>query len=95
MIVITGATGALNSATVQQLLDIVPADEIASVREAAVDVGAQRILYTSQQGAHEGNPFPPARSHAAVEALLADSGTACGHGFSDGYDAAGQEHSDV
>jgi uncharacterized protein YbjT (DUF2867 family) len=133
MIVITGATGALNGATVEHLLKLVPADQIGvSVRdvakaqhladrgvrvrhgsyddpdalrdsfegaeqvllvssndptadavtlhriaiEAAVAAGAQRILYTSHQGAGLDSPFPPARDHSATEALLADTGIA-------------------
>ena len=44
--------------------------------EAAVAVGATRILYTSHQGAGADSPFPPARVHAATEAILADSGVA-------------------
>ena len=133
MIVVTGATGALNGATVEHLLKRVPAERIGvSVRdigkaghfaergvrvrqgsyddpvalrhsfegaeqvllvssndphadhvglhrvgiEAAVAAGARRILYTSHQGAGVGSPFPPARDHAATEALLAESGAA-------------------
>ncbi|WP_037570064.1 SDR family oxidoreductase [Phaeacidiphilus oryzae] len=133
MIVITGATGSLNGATVEHLLKRVPAERIAvSVRdpakarhladrgvrvrqgsyqdpaalrhsfegaeqvllvssndphadavalhragiEAAVAAGAQRILYTSHQGADADSPFPPARDHAATERLLAESGVA-------------------
>jgi NAD(P)H dehydrogenase (quinone) len=133
MIVITGATGALNGATIEHLLERIPADQIGvSVRdtgkaqhladrgvrvrrgsyddpaalrhsfegadqvllvsqnspnldgiilhrnaiEAAVAAGAQRILYTSHQGAGSDSPFPPAREHAATEAILADSGVA-------------------
>lgn len=133
MIVITGATGALNGATVEHLLERVPADRIGlSVRdvakaqhfadrgvrvrrgsyddpdalrdsfegadqvllvsqndpdgdgitlhrnaiEAAVAAGAQRILYTSHQNVRGDSPFPPAREHAATEALLARSGVA-------------------
>lgn len=133
MIVVTGATGALNGATVEHLLKLVPADQIGvSVRdvskaqhfadrgvrvrrgsyndpaallhsfqgaeqvllvssndptadaaglhrtaiEAAVTAGTQRILYTSHQGAGLDSPFPPARDHAATEAILADTGIA-------------------
>lgn len=133
MIVITGATGALNGATVEHLLELAPAEEVGvSVRdvakarhfadrgvrvrqgsyedpaalrhsfegadqillvssndphadavglhrvgiEAAVAVGARRILYTSHQGAGVDSPFHPARDHAATEQLLADSGVA-------------------
>jgi uncharacterized protein YbjT (DUF2867 family) len=133
MIIATGATGALNGATVEHLLGRVPADQIGvSVRdpdkarhlvergvhvrhgsyddpaalrasfegadqvllvsnndpaadgvslhrtaiEAAVAAGAQRILYTSHQGAGTDSPFPPAREHATTEAILAESGVA-------------------
>lgn len=133
MIIITGATGALNGATTEQLLKLIPAEQIGvSVRdtdkaqhftdrgvrvrrgsyddpaalresfegadkvllvsasdpgadyvnlhrtaiEAAVAAGAKRILYTSHQGAGLDSPFGPARSHAATEAILADSGVA-------------------
>ncbi|MHA6761567.1 SDR family oxidoreductase [Streptacidiphilus sp. PAMC 29251] len=133
MIVITGATGALNGATVEHLLKRIPADRIGvSVRstdkarhfadrgvrvrqgsyedpaalrdsfegadqvllvssndphadavalhrvgiEAAVQAGAQRILYTSHQGAGADSPFHPARDHAATERLLAESAVA-------------------
>jgi uncharacterized protein YbjT (DUF2867 family) len=133
MIVITGATGALGGATVEHLLQRIPANRIGvSVRdvakarrfsdrgvrvrrasyddpaalrdsfdgaeqvllvsqndpdgdgvalhstaiEAAVAVGARRILYTSHQNVRGDSPFAPAREHAATEALLAESGVA-------------------
>lgn len=133
MITITGATGALNGATVDHLLERMPASEIAVVArditkaqrfadlgiqvrhgdyadpgslpqafdgadqlllvsssdpaadgvalhrtaiEAAVAVGAGRILYTSHQGAALDTPFGPGRDHAATEQLLAESGVA-------------------
>ncbi|MER5439433.1 NAD(P)H-binding protein [Streptomyces sp. NPDC002790] len=133
MIVVAGATGALNGATVEHLLKRVPADRIGvSVRdaakaqhfadrgirvrqgsygdpaalrhsfadaeqvllvsgndpaadlvglhrtaiEAAVEAGAQRILYTSQHAAVPGNPYPPSEIHIATEAILARSGVA-------------------
>ncbi|MGW2339258.1 NAD(P)H-binding protein [Streptomyces sp. NPDC001661] len=133
MIVVTGATGGLGGATVEHLLQRMPADRIAvSVRdaakakhfadrgvrvrqgsyeepaalrdsfagaeqvlvvsgndpsadmiglhrnavEAAVEAGAQRIVYTSQQGAVPGNPYLPSEFHIATEAILADSGVA-------------------
>ncbi len=133
MIIVTGATGALNGATVEGLLNRVPADEIVVVArdtakaqpfaargvtvrrgdyadpdslpmafdgadqlllvsssdpgadavslhraaiDAAVTAGAQRILYTSHQGAALDTPFGPGRDHAATEQLLADSGVA-------------------
>lgn len=44
--------------------------------EAAVAAGARRILYTSQQGAVPGNPYPPSEFHLATEAILGDSGVA-------------------
>ncbi|MFF0671603.1 NAD(P)H-binding protein [Streptomyces tendae] len=44
--------------------------------EAAVAAGVRRIVYTSQQGAVPGNPYPPSRFHIATEAILADSGVA-------------------
>ncbi|MFJ3886286.1 NmrA family NAD(P)-binding protein [Streptomyces rubrogriseus] len=44
--------------------------------EAAVEAGADRILYTSQQGAVPGNPYRPSDFHVATEAVLADSGVA-------------------
>lgn len=133
MYVITGATGALNGGTVDHLLQLVRAEDVAvvvrdtakadrfldrgvAVRQgdyadpaslrsafdganqvllvsasdpgadavslhrtaidAAVAAGAQRILYTSHQGAGIDSPFRPARDHAATEKLLADSGVA-------------------
>ncbi|NRQ34014.1 NAD(P)H-binding protein [Nonomuraea sp. NN258] len=133
MIVVTGATGGLGGATVEHLLERVPAGQIGvSVRdvakaqhfadrgvrvrqgsyenpaalrdsfagaeqvllvsgndpaadmvglhrdaiEAAVAAGARRILYTSQQGAVPGNPYPPSDIHIATEAILARSGVA-------------------
>lgn len=44
--------------------------------QTAVKAGTRRILYTSHQHAGLDSPFMPARSHAATEALLADSGVA-------------------
>ncbi|GAB3448007.1 NAD(P)H-binding protein [Streptomonospora sediminis] len=133
MIVVTGATGGLGGATVEHLLNRMPADRIGvSVRDvakaqhfadrgvrvrqgsyddpaalrnsfagaeqvllvsgndpkadlvrahrnaiaAAAAAGAQRILYTSQQGAVPGNPYPASEIHIATEAALADSGVA-------------------
>lgn len=43
---------------------------------AAVAAGARRILYTSHAAASAASPFPPARDHAAAEAMLAASGVA-------------------
>ncbi|MFD5217739.1 NAD(P)H-binding protein [Streptomyces tendae] len=44
--------------------------------EAAVAADVRRIVYTSQQGAVPGNPYPPSHFHIATEAILADSGVA-------------------
>ncbi|AXL93232.1 NAD(P)-dependent oxidoreductase [Streptomyces sp. CB09001] len=44
--------------------------------EAAVAAGVRRIVYTSQQGAVPGNPYPPSDLHIATEAILGDSGVA-------------------
>lgn len=141
MIIVTGATGALNGATVEHLLQRVPparigvsvrnperakhladrgvrvrqgsyddpaalrrsfadaeqvllvssndlaADVVAQHRtaiDAALDSGAQRILYTSAHGAGFDTPYPPLAIHAATEAHLAASGiawTALRNGF--------------
>lgn len=57
-----------------------PAADLVSLHhnaiEAAVAAGARRILYTSQQGAVPGNPYPPSEFHIATEAILAESGVA-------------------
>ena len=133
MIIVTGATGTLNGATVDQLLKRVPPHQIGvSVRDpararhladrgvrvrqgsyddptalrhsfadaeqvllvsssdlsadvaaqhhraidAAVDAGAQRILYTSTHGAAFDTPYPPLAIHAATEQYLSESGVA-------------------
>ncbi|GAA3958124.1 SDR family oxidoreductase [Gordonia caeni] len=141
MIVVTGATGTLNGATVDHLLKRLPPHQIGvSVRDparaahladrgvrvrqgsyddpaalrhsfadaeqvllvssndlssdvvaqhhraidAAVDAGAQRILYTSAQGTAFDTPYPPLAIHAATEQHLAASGiawTALRNGF--------------
>ncbi|GAA0307660.1 NAD(P)H-binding protein [Kineococcus aurantiacus] len=141
MIVVTGATGALNGTTVDHLLQHVPASGVAVVArdpaaarrfaergvevrhgdyadpgslpaafagadqlllvsasdpaadavslhrnaiEAAVAVGAGRVLYTSHQGAAPDSPFGPARDHFATEQLLERCGlpwTALRNGF--------------
>ncbi|MFI2239915.1 NAD(P)H-binding protein [Streptomyces chrestomyceticus] len=47
-----------------------------NVVDAAVAAGARRILYTSQQGAVPGNPYPATDIHRATEAVLADRGVA-------------------
>ena len=52
--------------------------------DAAVSVGAERIVYTSQIAAAADSHFAPARDHAATEAMLAQSGipwTALRNGF--------------
>ncbi|WP_449278940.1 SDR family oxidoreductase [Leucobacter sp. GX24907] len=129
----TGATGALNGATVEHLLKRIPTsrigvsvrdpqraqhladqgirvrqgsyDDPSSLREsfadaeqvllvsssdmttdvvaqhrtaidAAVDAGAERILYTSAQGTGFNTPYPPLAIHAATEQYLAESGVA-------------------
>ncbi|WP_152347893.1 SDR family oxidoreductase [Brevibacterium sp. CFH 10365] len=133
MIIVTGATGTLNGATVDHLLKRIPPQQIGvSVRDpsrathladqgvrvrqgsyddpaalrhsfaeaeqvllvsssdlsadvvaqhrraidAAVDAGAQRILYTSAHGAGADTPYPPLGIHAATEQHLSDSGAA-------------------
>ena len=133
MIIVTGATGTLNGATVEHLLKRLPpsrigvsvrdperaehlagqgvrvrqgsyddpaalrhsfedaeqvllvssndftADVVAQHRtaiDAAVDAGAQRILYTSAHGTGFGTPYPPLAIHAATEQHLAASGVA-------------------
>jgi NAD(P)H dehydrogenase (quinone) len=43
--------------------------------DAARAAGAQRILYTSHQGASAESPFAPMRDHAATEEYLAATGT--------------------
>ena len=133
MIIVTGATGTLNGATVDHLLTRMPPHHIGvSVRDparathladrgvrvrqgsyddptalrhsfadaeqvllvsssdlsadvaaqhhraidAAVDAGAQRILYTSTHGAAFDTPYPPLAIHAATEQYLSESGVA-------------------
>ncbi len=44
--------------------------------DAAKQVGAQRILYTSHMGASAGSAFAPMRDHAATEEALKESGVA-------------------
>jgi NAD(P)H dehydrogenase (quinone) len=44
--------------------------------DAAVDAGAQRILYTSAHGTAFDTPYPPLAIHAATEQHLAASGVA-------------------
>jgi NAD(P)H dehydrogenase (quinone) len=44
--------------------------------EAAREVGARRILYTSHMGSNAESPFPPMADHAATEAMLQTSGVA-------------------
>jgi NAD(P)H dehydrogenase (quinone) len=43
--------------------------------DAAIDAGAERILYTSHQGASADSLFAPMVDHAATEAYLAKTGT--------------------
>lgn len=43
---------------------------------AAKAVGARRVLYTSHMAASETSLFPPMRTHAATERMLAESGLA-------------------
>jgi NAD(P)H dehydrogenase (quinone) len=43
--------------------------------DAARAAGAERILYTSHQGASADSPFAPMRDHAATEECLAGTGT--------------------
>ena len=52
--------------------------------EAARTAGAQHLFYTSHAAADADSAFPPARDHAATEAMLHDAGvpwTAFRHGF--------------
>ena len=52
--------------------------------DAAQEAGVRRIVYTSHMGASRSSAFPPMHSHAATEAMLADSGlawTALRNGF--------------
>ena len=52
--------------------------------DSAKDGGVNRIVYTSHMAASATSAFPPARDHAATEAMLAESGqawTALRHGF--------------
>lgn len=52
--------------------------------DAARAAGVGRVLYTSHMAASARSHFPPARDHAATEAMLAGSGlrwTALRHGF--------------
>ncbi|MDF2797264.1 MAG: family NAD(P)-dependent oxidoreductase [Devosia sp.] len=61
-----------------------PMMQHATAIAVARDLGVQRIFYTSQIASSSTSHFPPARTHAATEALLAQSGvpwTALRHGF--------------
>ncbi len=52
--------------------------------EAAKQAGVKRILYTSHAAASSSSSFPPMRTHAATETMLAESGltwTALRNGF--------------
>lgn len=132
MMIVTGATGALGSATVQALLTRLPASEVgvsvrdvdraadlaargvrvragdfadpsslayafegadrvlvvssstlgaegvamhAAAAQAAVDAGAERVLYTAHQNTRAESPVAFAVDHAATEAALAGLGT--------------------
>ena len=50
-------------------------DAHAAAIDAARAAGAERILYTSHQGAGAESPFAPMRDHAATEEYLAATGT--------------------
>jgi uncharacterized protein YbjT (DUF2867 family) len=61
-----------------------PLKQHATAIGAALDVGVERILYTSQVSSSKTSHFPPGRDHAETEQMLADSGlawTALRHGF--------------
>jgi len=47
----------------------------AAAIDAARAAGAERIVYTSHQGASADSPFAPMRDHAATEKYLAETGT--------------------
>jgi len=42
--------------------------------EAAMEAGAQRVVYTSHMGSNRASHFPPMVDHARTEAMLAESG---------------------
>jgi NAD(P)H dehydrogenase (quinone) len=61
-----------------------PLAQHANAIQAAQDVGASRIVYTSHMGASPTSAFAPMWDHAATETMLAQSGlkwTALRHGF--------------
>lgn len=61
-----------------------PVAQHANAIAVAKHLGVERLFYTSQVSASPASRFPPGRSHAATEALLAQSGiawTALRHGF--------------
>lgn len=61
-----------------------PLTQHATAIAVALDLGVQRIFYTSQIASSSTSHFPPARTHAATESMLAQSGlpwTALRHGF--------------
>ncbi len=56
----------------------------ATAIRVAQELGVERIFYTSQVSSSPASLFPPGRTHAATEAMLAESGlawTALRHGF--------------
>ncbi|MDB4973544.1 MAG: NAD(P)-dependent oxidoreductase [Myxococcaceae bacterium] len=66
-----------------------PLGQHRSAIEAALSVGARRVVYTSHMAASASSAFPPMRDHAATEEMLRQSGmiwTALRHGF---YAASG------
>ena len=61
-----------------------PLAQHATAIAVAQDIGVERIFYTSQIASSLTSLFPPARTHAATEQMLAQSGlawTAMRHGF--------------
>lgn len=61
-----------------------PLAQHATAIAVAQELGVERIFYTSQVASSATSHFPPARTHAATEAMLAQSGlawTALRHGF--------------
>ncbi|QQR38311.1 NAD(P)H-binding protein [Devosia rhizoryzae] len=61
-----------------------PLAQHATAIAIARELGVQRLFYTSQIASSANSQFPPARTHAATEQMLAQSGlawTAMRHGF--------------
>jgi len=61
-----------------------PLAQHAAAIAVAHELGVERIFYTSQMASSPHSHFPPARTHAATEQMLAQSGlawTALRHGF--------------